>query len=131
MVCVREGIFKNYDFCNWTILEMIQSSWAGASESENNVNHKYYWWKVDLKKQLIKVLKERWTNNLPGFEYFKINIEDLCNNFDSRNFSDCVLYLEKLIKIKDDLKKKRIQKTKKAQKNLSLCKTFDFLIFDF
>ena len=24
MVRVREGIFKNYDFCNWTILEMIQ-----------------------------------------------------------------------------------------------------------
>ena len=37
MVRVREGIFKNYDFCNWTTLEMIQSLWMEASESKNNI----------------------------------------------------------------------------------------------
>ena len=34
MELVTEGIFKNYDFCNCTILEMIQSLWTEASESK-------------------------------------------------------------------------------------------------
>ena len=55
---------------------------------------------------MIKVLKERWANDLPDFELFKINIEDLRSNFDPINFSDCELYLEKLVRIKDELKRK-------------------------
>ena len=87
MIHVREGIFKNYDFCNWTTLEMIQSLWMETSESKNNINYKYYWWGFNFKKKI----EERWTNNLPDFELFKINIEDLRSNFDPRNFSSCEL----------------------------------------
>ena len=87
MIRVREGIFKNYDFCNRTTLEMIQSLWMEASESKNNINYKYYWWGFNFKKKI----EERWTNNLPDFELFKINVEDLCSNFDPRNFSSCEL----------------------------------------
>lgn len=54
MIRAREGIFKNYDFCNWTTLEMIQSLWMEASESKNNINYKYYWWGFNLKKKKMK-----------------------------------------------------------------------------
>ena len=62
---------------------------------------------------MIKVLKERWANDLPDFELFKINIEDLRSNFDPINFSDCELYLEKLVRIKDELKKKELKRHKR------------------
>ena len=78
------------------------------------------------KKKLIKVLEERWTNNLPDFELFKTNIEDLRSNFDPRNFSDCELYLEKLIRIKDELKKKESKRHKRHKKNYPCVKPLRF-----
>ena len=98
MVLVREGIFKNYDLFKVTILEIIQFLWTEVSESKNNVNYKYYWWRFNFKKQLIRVLKERSTNDLPDFEFFKISIEDLRSDFDPRNFSDCELCLKELVR---------------------------------
>ena len=98
MVLVREGIFKNYDLFKVTILEIIQFLWMEVSESKNNVNYKYYSWRFNFKKQLIRVLKERLTNDLPDFELFKISIEDLRSNFDPRKFSDCELCLKELVR---------------------------------
>ena len=89
-----------------------------ASESKNNVNQKYYWWRFNFKKKLIKVSEERWKNHLPDFELFKINTEDLRSNFDPRNFSDCELYLEKLIRIKDELKKKELKRQKRHKSSV-------------
>ena len=126
MVHFREGIFKNYDFCNWEILEMVQSLWTEASEPKNNVIYKYYWWRFNFKKQLIKVLKERWTNDLPDFELFKINIEELRSNFDPRNSSYCELYLEKLVRIKDELKKKELIRHRQRKKIYPYVKPFCF-----
>ena len=72
MVLVREGIFKNYDLFKVTILEIIQFLWTEVSESKNNVNYKYYWWRFNFKKQLIRVLKERSTNDYLILNFLKL-----------------------------------------------------------
>ena len=109
-------------------LEMIQSLWTEVSSSKNESNYKYYWWRISFKKQLIKFLKKRCTNVLSDFELFIININVLRYNFDPTYFSDCELQLGKLVKIKDELKKRNLKYTKDTNK-LCKSKTFPFLIF--
>ena len=97
-------------------LEMIQSLWTEVSSSKNESNYKYYWWRISFKKQLIKFLKKRCTNVLSDFELFIININVLRYNFDPTYFSDCELQLGKLVKIKDELKKRNLKYTKDTNK---------------
>ena len=115
-------------------LEMIQSLWTEVSSSKNESNYKYYWWRISFKKQLIKFLKKRCTNVLSDFELFIININVLRYNFDPTYFSDCELQLGKLVKIKDELKKKEFKIYKRhkqimLKQNLSVFDFYSLLIF--
>ena len=106
MVHVREGLFKNgFDFNIYAILEMFQSYWTKILNSKHNAHYKYYCWKVELKNQLLKALKRVWTKDLPDFELFIINMNNLKVIFDPTKYTDCELYMQRLIMIKDELKK--------------------------
>ena len=126
MVRIRGDIFRNYNFSNYTILEIKQCLWVEVLISKSDANCKSYWLKVSFKKQIIKVLKKRWTSDLLDFQLFEININDLRSNFDPTYFSDCELYLEKLVKIKDELKKKEFKRYKKHKKIYADVKTLRF-----
>ena len=67
MVRIRGDIFRNYNFSNYTILEIKQCLWVEVLISKSDANYKYYWLKVSFKKQIIKVLKKRWTSDLLDF----------------------------------------------------------------
>ena len=71
--------------------------------------------------ELFKALKRVWTNNLPDFELFIININNLKVNFDPTIYTNFELNMQKSIMVKDKLKKDSV--TKK-----NYCKTFTFLI---
>ena len=49
---------------------------------------------------------------LLDFDLFMVNVNDLKNHFNPTYFTDCELYLEKLIKIKDKLKKGELKRQK-------------------
>ena len=106
MVRARERLLKNeFDFSNYTILEIVQSYWTEVLNLKRNANHKFYWWKVEFKNKLLKALKRVWTSNLPDFELFIINMNNLKVNFDPTTYTDRQLYMQKLIMIKDKFKK--------------------------
>ena len=71
--------------------------------------------------ELFKALKRVWTNNLPDFELFIINMNNLKVNFDPTIYTNFELNMQKSIMVKDKLKKDSV--TKK-----NYCKTFTFLI---
>ena len=79
-------------------------------------------------------MKKRCTNVLSDFELFIININVLRYNFDPTYFSDCELQLGKLVKIKDELKKKEFKIYKRhkqimLKQNLSVFDFYSLLIF--
>lgn len=122
MVHVREGLFKNgFDFNIYAILEMFQSYWTKILNSKHNAHYKYYCWKVEFKNELLKALKRVWTKDLPDFELFIINMNNLKVNFDPTIYTNFELNMQKSIMVKDKLKKDSV--TKK-----NYCKTFTFLI---
>ena len=49
---------------------------------------------------------------LLDFDLFMANANDLKNHFNPTYFTDCEFYLEKLIKIKDKLKKEELKRQK-------------------
>ena len=95
------GPLKTEDFSNYAILELIQSYRVDVVNSRLNSNYKYFWWRNDYKQPLKKLLQQKWTNDLLNFALFIFNIENLRNNFNSTNFTDCESYLERLITIKE------------------------------
>ena len=63
---------KMLDFSSYTILEMIQNYWVEIVNSRRNSSYKYFWWRIDYKQQLKKLLQQKWTNALLNFELFEI-----------------------------------------------------------
>ena len=66
---------KTDDFSNYMILEMIQSYWVEVVNSRRNKNCKHFWWRIDCKQQLKKLLQQKWINALLNFELFIFNSE--------------------------------------------------------
>ena len=127
MVHVREGLFKNgFDFNIYAILEMFQSYWTKILNSKHNAHYKYYCWKVEFKNELLKALKRVWTKDLPDFELFIINMNNLKVSFDPTKYTDCQLYMQRLIMIKDELKKKLQRQKNKKIKKIVIAKTLRF-----
>ena len=127
MVHVREGLFKNgFDFNIYAILEMFQSYWTKILNSKHNAHYKYYCWKVEFKNELLKALKRVWTKDLPDFELFIINMNNLKVSFDPTKYTYCQLYMQRLIMIKDELKKKLQRQKNKKIKKIVIAKTLRF-----
>ena len=61
---------------------------------------------VDFKKQLMH-WKKKWVADLPDLTLLINKIDQLCGDFNSVQFVDIELYIEKLMKISKELKKKR------------------------
>ena len=56
MVHVREGLFKNgFDFNIYAILEMFQSYWTKILNSKHNAHYKYYFGRLNLKMNYLKL----------------------------------------------------------------------------
>ena len=102
MVCIRED--NEIDFTDYTLFEMIQALWFDCIKSRNK-NWKYYWWRLDYRKKLIKALEIKRTKDLLHFELFFICIKDLRSDFDPTVYSDSELYLAELVAINDELDK--------------------------
>ena len=65
---------------------------------------------------------------LLDFDLFMVNVNDLKNHFNPTYFTDCELYLEKLIKIKDKLKKGELKRQKWHKKLYGYLCDIDFLV---
>ena len=72
----------------------------------NNPTFKYLWWRLDFKKQLINALEKKWVADLPDLTLLSNKIDELCDDFDPMQFVDSKLYIEKLMKMSKELKKK-------------------------
>ena len=94
----------------------------------NNAALKYLWWKVDFKKQLINGLKKKQVPDLPDLTLSINKIDELCDDFDPMQFVDSKLYIEKLVKMSKELKKKD-KSTEKIQKNFCNSETITLVIF--
>ena len=113
MVRIRED--NESHFTDYTLFKMIQAFWVDFIKSTNK-NWKYYWWRLDYRKKLIKALEKKWTKDLPNFELFAICIKDLRSDFDPTIFSDSELYLAELMAINDELNKKDFKRLKRSKK---------------
>ena len=96
-----------YDFSDNTIFELINIDWAETLKARNNSKWKYFWWKVDFFKKIINALENKWAADLPDLTLLINKIDELCDDFDPTQFVDSELYIEKLIKMSKELKKKR------------------------
>ena len=69
-------------------------------------------WKVEPRWQLIEALEKKWTCDIPDFTFFVKKLDELCDDFDPIRYSDSEMYIEKLVRMAKQLKKK-INKSKK------------------
>ena len=69
-------------------------------------------WKVELRWQLIEALKKKWTCDIPDFTFFVKKRDELCDDFDPMRYSNSEMYIEQLVRMAKQLKKK-INKSKK------------------
>ena len=74
---------------------------------------------MGFKKQLINALGEKWVADLPDLTLLINKIDKLCDDFDPTQFFDNKLYIEKLMKMSKELKKKKINR-QKGYKNFFL-----------
>ena len=51
------------NFGNYTLFELIESYWVDMFKSGHNRNWRYFWWKIDFRRNLIDVLSK---NGLHG-----------------------------------------------------------------
>ena len=56
MVCIRED--NEIDFTDYKVFEMIQAFWVDCIKSRNK-NWKYYWWRLENRKKLIRALEKK------------------------------------------------------------------------
>ena len=63
---------------------------------------------MDFKKQLINALEKKWVADLPDLTLLIYKIDELCDDFIPTQFVDSELYIEKLMKMSKELKKKKI-----------------------
>ena len=96
-----------FDFSDNTIFELINIDWAETLKARNNSKWKYLWWKVDFFKKIINALENKWVADLPDLTLLINKIDELCDDFDPTQFVDSELYIEKLMKMSKELKKKR------------------------
>ena len=104
------------------IFELINSYWVETLKVTNNATLKYLWWKVDFKKQLINGLKKKQVPDLPDLTLSINKIDELCDDFDPTQFVDSKLYIEKLVKMSKELKKKKINQQKRFKKIFATAK---------
>ena len=71
-------------------------------------------WKVELRWQLIEALEKKWTCDIPDFTFFVKNLDELCDDFDPMRYSDSEMYIEKLVRMAKQLKKKINKSNKKT-----------------
>ena len=122
MVRIREINFNEY-----TLFQLFDSYWTDVYKSKNNRNWKYFWWKFEFRSQLSDAMKKKKrTNSLSDFDLFIEKLNDFSYVFDPTTNTDNELYFEKVIRIAEQLKKKK--KRKKTNK-LHKSKTFAFLMF--
>ena len=107
MVCIKEDF---YTLSHCTLLELIVSYWTEISR--NDRKWKFFWRKTDFKNQLVDVLKEKWTSDLPNFDFMIQKFNDQCNDFKPTIFFDNELYLERLVRLAKELKIKNIKRQK-------------------
>ena len=62
---------------------------------------------MDFFKKIINALENKWVADLPDLTLLINKIDELCVDFDPTQFVDSELYIEKLMKMSKELKKKR------------------------
>ena len=62
---------------------------------------------MDFFKKIINALENKWVADLPDLTLLINKIDELCDDFDPMQFVDSELYIEKLMKMSKELKKKR------------------------
>ena len=72
---------------------------------------------------------EKWVADLPDLTLLINKIDKLCDDFDPTQFFDNKLYIEKLMKMSKDLKKKKDKSTEKTQKIFCSSKTITLVCF--
>ena len=72
---------------------------------------------------------EKWVADLPDLTLLINKIDKLCDDFDPTQFFDNKLYIEKLMKMSKDLKKKKDKSTEKTQKFFCSSKTITLVCF--
>ena len=55
-------------------------------------------------------MKEKWTSDLPNFDFMIQKFNDQCNDFKPTIFFDNELYLERLVRLAKELKIKNIKR---------------------
>ena len=92
------------------------------SKPRNDRKWDFFWWKIDLKNQLIDVLKQKWTSDLPNFDFLIQIFNDQCNDFHSTIFFDSKLYMERLVRLAKELKIENIKRHNRHKKNYAKVK---------
>ena len=108
MVGIKEYF---YVLSRCTLFELIVSYWTEISKSRNK-----WWGKINFKNQLINVLKQKWTSDLPDFDFMIQTFSDQCNDLSSTMFFDSKLYMERLVRLAKELKVKNIKRQKRHKK---------------
>ena len=85
---------------------------------------------MDFFKKIINALENKWVADLPDLTLLINKIDELCDDFDPTQFVDSELYIEKLMKMSKELKKKD-KSTEKTQINFCNSKTIALVIFSF
>ena len=117
-----------YDFSDNTIFKLINSYWVETLKARNNPTWKYLWWKVDFKKQCIGKKMGCW---FAWFDTFINKIDELCDDSDTAQFVYSERYIEKLMKISEELKKNKTNWQKRHNKILATVRPLRWWIFSF
>ena len=62
---------------------------------------------MDFFKKIINALENKWVADLPDLTLLINKIDELCDDFDPTQFVDSELYIEKLMKMSKELRKKK------------------------
>ena len=84
---------------------------------------------MGFKKQLINALGEKWVADLPDLTLLINKIDKLCDDFDPTQFFDNKLYIEKLMKMSKELKKKKINRQKGYKNFFAEAKLLRWCVF--
>ena len=71
-----------------------------------------------MTNQLIDVLKQKWTSNLPDFDFMIQIFNDHCNDFNSTIFFDSKLYIERLVRLVKEIKIENIERQNRHKKTM-------------
>ena len=122
MVSIRDDNVG--DIFKYTTFELIEVLWCLVYKTKNDHNYKYCCWKDRLIEMLIcAVLEKKWSKDLQNLPFV---LKDHCQDLNPLIYFDKELFIEKLMKMKKELKKKNVIRRKSHKKIYGTAKPLRF-----